>query len=199
MAEATYNLRALVAAALAAEGTAVSEQAARQYVQECLPPGGTGMSPYGEEHLLRLRMAIRLAAQYVPLREIARFLDRLPTPALRIVLERAPQARAPSEGDVVAYLERLLRGVPPAALMARDGPAPRTPAHAPAVAVARPRRAVARTEGQAAYSEWLRVSIDADVELLVRWRPGGERERLVERLAVVLREALAAEPRAEKP
>jgi hypothetical protein len=198
MPEISYSLSSLIAAALAAEGVSLGEHTARQYVQECLPaPAGT-VSPYSEDHVLRLRMVIRLAAQYVPLREIARYLDRLPSPALRIMLDRPLVPRSPAEGDVHAYLERLLRGVPPTAMLpilppvtsvaVPRPPAPQTP---------RARRAADRPATEPAYSEWLRVVVDPDVELLVRWQPGVGRQQMVERLAAALREALARDSATE--
>jgi hypothetical protein len=193
MAEIAYNLRSLIGAAREAEGTALGEHTARQYVAECLPPPTANMAaPYGEEHLLRLRLAIRLAAQYVPVREIARYLDRLSLPATRILLDRPPVPRSPAEGDVQAYLERLSRSIPSSALLPINSHGMSAQPRPPTAVQPRPKRNAARPVAEPEYSEWLRVVVDADVELLVRWRAGGGGQRLAERLAAAVREALAA-------
>src|SRR5258708_583614 len=115
MAEVAYSLRALIDAAATEERVSLSERAVRQYVAQGLLPSGRGGSAhipqYGEEHLLRLRMIIRLAAQYVPARDMQRFLDRLPAASQRALLERDPLVRLPTEGDAQAYLDRLTTGI----------------------------------------------------------------------------------------
>ena len=200
MAEVAYSLRALIDAAATDEHVNVSERAVRQYVAQGLLPSGRGGSAhipqYGEEHLLRLRMIIRLAAQYVPARDMQRFLDRLPSASQRTLLERDPLIRLPTEGDAQAYLDRLTTGV---RLQPDSTPAnpPDDPAKRPRPVVVLPRR----TERAAApaptvkseRSDWARVPIDSDVELLVRLYPGQDPQRLLDSLTQAVRIALKKE------
>jgi DNA-binding transcriptional MerR regulator len=201
MAEVAYSLRALIDAAAAEERVNLSERAVRQYVAQGLLPSGRGGSAlipqYGEEHLLRLRMIVRLAAQYVPARDMQRFLDRLPAASQRMLLERDPLVRLPTEGDAQAYLDRLTTGIrmqtesssanPP------DDPAKR---HRPVVILPRRAERAAAPPVQSAKPErtdWARLSIDPDVELLVRLAPGKDPQRLLDSLTQAVRAALKKE------
>lgn len=199
MAEVAYSLRALIDAAAAEEGVNLSERAARQYfAQGLMPPSrDTASGPrYGEEHLTRLRLIIRLAAQYVPARDMQRFLERLPAAGQRALLERAPLARAPSEGDTQAYLRRLTAGLrlyPGGGAVAAvpDDPAKR---QRPVVVLPkRAERAASAPAPGAERSDWARLSIDPDVDLLVRLHPGKDPRRLLDALAAAVQSALREE------
>jgi DNA-binding transcriptional MerR regulator len=201
MAEVAYSLRALIDAAAAEERVNLSERAVRQYVAQGLLPSGRGGSAhipqYGEEHLLRLRMIVRLAAQYVPARDMQRFLDRLPAASQRMLLERDPLVRLPTEGDAQAYLDRLTTGIRMQAESASANP-PDDPAKRPRPVIVLPRRAerAAAAPGQTAKPErtdWARLSIDPDVELLVRLAPGKDPQRLLDSLTQAVRAALKKE------
>jgi hypothetical protein len=92
----------------------------------------------------------------------------------------------------------LLRAVPPTAMLPISPPVTSVAApRLPTPPAPRARRAAARPATEPAYTEWLRVVVDPDVELLVRWRPGVGQQQLVERLAAALREALAGERASE--
>lgn len=197
--EVRYSLRELVAAATDAEGGPFDARAARDYINTgLLPPMRTATDqPYGEDHLLRLRLIIRLTRQYVPLKEIQRFLDRLSSAGLRGLLDRSSLVRFPSEGDAHVYLERLLATVPPTMRALAVGPHP-VPAVSPAPPAApRPRAISTRQSGMTARevqrSEWLHVAVDPDVELLVRMRSGYDAHKLASRLSEALLWALATE------
>ncbi|MGH2345627.1 MAG: MerR family transcriptional regulator [Chloroflexota bacterium] len=200
MAEVAYSLRALIDAAAAEEHVNLSERAARQYFALGLLPAGRGgsahMPQFGEDHLLRLRLIIRLAAQYVPTRDMQRLLERLPTASQRLLLERVPLVRLPTEGDAQVYLDRLTAGLrlhPDAA-----APEPRDdPAKRPRPVVVLPKRAEraagSAPAGQVERTDWARVHVDPDVELLVRLYPGQDPRRLLDSLAQAVRAALKKE------
>jgi DNA-binding transcriptional MerR regulator len=200
MAEVAYSLRALIDAAATEERVNLSERAVRQYVAQGLLPSGRGGSAhipqYGEEHLLRLRMIVRLAAQYVPARDMRRFLDRLPAASQRMLLERDPLVRLPTEGDAQAYLDRLTTGIRMQAESTSANP-PDDPAKRPRPVVILPRRAErAAAPVQSAKPErtdWARLSIDPDVEVLVRLAPGKDPQRLLDSLTEAVRAALKKE------
>ncbi|HXT38198.1 MAG TPA: MerR family transcriptional regulator [Chloroflexota bacterium] len=200
MAEVGYSLGALIDAAAAAEGVRLSERAARQYFAQGLLPPARGVhanSLYGEDHLLRLRLIIRLAAQYVPARDMLGFLDRLPTASQRAVLDRGPIARLPAEGDAQAYLQRLTAGLRMhqeggTAAAVPDDPAKR---QRPVVVLPkqRPDKVVPSAPPKIERSDWARVSVDPDVELLVRLFPGRDPQRLLDAMTEAVRAALRKE------
>ncbi len=198
MAEPGYSLRDLIAAASTAENMPLNERTTRQYIDEgLLPPprvrqAGGG---YGEDHLLRLRMVMRLSAQYVPVRDIQRFVERLPAAGLRALLDRSPVARSPSEGDAQTYLQRLSDGVRMQVLghaLQQDQDVP-TPRQVPAVVLPKRSARPAVSEGQAERSEWVRIAVDPDVELHVRLRPDLNQRRVLERLTQAVRAVLRDE------
>jgi DNA-binding transcriptional MerR regulator len=219
MAEAAYGLKDLVALAAAAEGMPLTERVARQYISDGLVPpalGTDGSMPFGEQHLLQLRLVMRLAAQYVPLREIQRYVDRLPAEGLRTLVNRPFPSRSPSEGDSQAYLTRLTRGLPPSLSahglfkdgIPKDGipTPPRTPMStarprglpnppaAPATAQPQPpANAPHHTKLRSARSAWTRVVVDPDVELHVRTTHDVGQQRLVDALVTAVQEVLATE------
>jgi DNA-binding transcriptional MerR regulator len=191
---------ALIDAAAMAEGVRLSERAARQYFAQGLMPPPRGVHAntlYGEDHLLRLRLIIRLAAQYVPARDMLGFLERLPLASQRAVLDRVPLARLPSEGDAQAYLQRLTAGL----RLHQDGgttsSVPDDPAkrQRPVVVLPRqrPEKAAPVPMPRVDRSDWARVSIDPDVELLVRLYPGRDPRRMLEALSEAVRTTLRKE------
>jgi DNA-binding transcriptional MerR regulator len=206
MAEIAYSLRDLVALASAAEGLPLSERVARQYIAEGLVPSAKatgGSKPYAEEHLLQLRLVMRLATQYVPLREIQRFVDRLPAEGIRSLVDRPLPARSPSEGDAQAYLTRLSRTLRPAlARQALFTGEIVTPSQPPTV-TPRPRglphpkplpsTAAAQGSAGVARSSWTRLVVDADVELHLRTGHDAGHQRLMDALVAAVQEVLATE------
>ncbi len=201
MAEVAYSLRGLIDAAATEEHVNLSERAARQYfAMGLLSPGRGGSAhipQYGEDHLLRLRLIIRLAAQYVPTKDMQRFLERLPSASQRLLLERVPLVRLPTEGDAQMYLDRLASGLrlhpDPTLAEPSDDPAKR-----PRPVVVLPKRAErnaaqAMPASQLERTDWARVKIDPDVELLVRLQPGRDPQRLLEALTQAVRAALIKE------
>jgi DNA-binding transcriptional MerR regulator len=192
MAEISYTLGDLIAAASAAERLTLSERVARQYVAEGLlaPPRGRGMTvAYAEQHLMQLRMVLRLASQYVPLPEIRRWMQTLSDGQLQALLDRPAVPRLPAEGDVQAYLARLLKTLPRA-------PSPATPRAPLRAAPPRaPRRAAAAPSPppapSAERSVWLRVSVSPEVELLVRARGSGVPAQTIDRLVAAVQAVLA--------
>lgn len=205
-AEVAYSLRDLVALASSAEGLPLSERVARQYIAEGLVPGAKatgGPKPYSEEHLLRLRLVMRLATQYVPVREIQRFVDRLPAEAIRALVDRPLPTRSPSEGDAHAYLTRLSRNLRPSlamqALFKGDIPARALPS----TATPRPRglpnakpqppTIAALPSSGVAQSTWTRLVVDPDVELHLRTGHDAGHQRLVDALVAAVQEVLETE------
>jgi DNA-binding transcriptional MerR regulator len=203
-AEISYSVRDLVALASAAEGLPLSERVARQYIAEgLLPPAHAkgGPKPYGEEHLLQLRLVLRLATQYVPLREIQRFVDRLPAEGVRALVDRPLPARSPSEGDAHAYLTRLSRGLRPSlalqALFRGENPTPSRST----TATPRPRGlpnpkqppTVVAPAGGLERSTWMRLVVDKDVELHLRTGEDSAHQRLVDALVAAVQEVLETE------
>jgi DNA-binding transcriptional MerR regulator len=142
---------------LAAHG-GVPVRTVRYYIAEGLLPGpgarGKGAA-YGQEHLLRLRLIRRLAAQRVPLAEMRDRLARLSYDDVRALLDeeerRAAELRraahAPSPRDYVsALLHRArearrppgVRPAPPSAGFADAAAAPAAAREAAAPAIAPP-------------------------------------------------------------
>ncbi|HVA89408.1 MAG TPA: MerR family transcriptional regulator [Chloroflexota bacterium] len=200
MPEVGYSLGALIDAAAAAEGVRLSDRAARQYfAQGLLPPprGAHANTLYGEDHLLRLRLIIRLAAQYVPARDMLGFLDRLPTASQRAVLDRVPVARLPAEGDAQAYLQRLTAGLRLHQDAGTTATVPDDPAkrQRPVVVLPkqRPDKAASTPPPRVDRSDWTRVNIDPDVELLVRLYPGRDPQRMLDAITEAVRAALRKE------
>lgn len=210
----TYSLADLIALVSSAEGIPLSERVVRQYIDDgLLPPcaRNLGMS-YTEDHLLQLRLVSRLAGQYIPTREIQRFMGRLSPDGLRYLVERPLPARSPSEGDAQAYLARLSRNVPSPLLSQGLFTGAISTARPPTVSP-RPRgipesvpqtgrlgQKLGATDSRAATgvtrSPWIRVSVDADVEINVRAN-GRDQKRLVDALVAAVQEVLAAEAGAE--
>jgi|GEM_PF-624602 len=212
----TYSLPDLISRASAAEGILLSERVVRQYIDEGLlpPPGPRGsIMPYCDDHLDQLRLVVRLAGQYVPAREIQRFMSRLSPDALRALLDRPMPARTPTEGDVQAYLARLTRGLPGAlsaqglfsGALAATRPASSRPSmvsalprgvsqalQQPARVEQRPRVVEDESPTSVSRSPWIHVSVDADVEIHVRAN-GHDQKRLVDSLIAAVQEVLAAE------
>jgi DNA-binding transcriptional MerR regulator len=209
-----YSLADLIALVSSAEGIPLSERVVRQYIDDgLLPPcaRNTGM-PYGEEHLLQLRLVSRLAGQYVPTREIQRFIGRLSADGLRYLVDRPLPARSPSEGDAQAYLARLTRNVP-SPLLSQGLFTGAISTARPSMVSQRPRGipepnaqtgrlghklgvADSRVATGVTRSPWIRVTIDADVEINVRAN-GHDQKRLVDALVAAVQEVLAAEGGAE--
>lgn len=194
MAVRSYTLHDLLAAASAAEGTPIADRTVQQYLEAGIvlpfPGGKTGV--FTEEQLLRLRLAVRLTAQYIPLREIRLFADRLSPRGLQLLVDRPTAARLPSEGDTRAYLERLLRSLGPGTLRPVDAaisPAPARPDGAN-VDQGSPETAAQPAGG----TTWLHVEVAPDVTLQVRLQPGGHHHP-VDQLVAALRAVLEAEAR----
>lgn len=196
MADVSYTLRDLIAAASAAERLTLGEHVIRQYVAEGLlaPPRGRGMTAaYAEEHLAQLRLVLRLASQYVPLPEIRRWMQTLTVGQLQALLDRPGVPRLPAEGDTQAYLARLLKTLPPAIGRAQAAtpsgvplraPPPRAPRRAAAIRPPDPAPAAERTV-------WLRVAVSAEVELLVRAHGAGLPAQTIDRLVAAVQAVLA--------
>ena len=75
-----YSLQELVDAASAAERLPASERVVGGYLAQGLlpPPRAAGAHTlFEDEHLIRLRLLLRLTAQYVPLPEAGRWLSAL--------------------------------------------------------------------------------------------------------------------------
>jgi DNA-binding transcriptional MerR regulator len=205
MAEITYSLKDLVSLAANAENMPLSERLARQYITDGLisaPRAKGGGMAYGPEHVLQLRLVMRLAAQYVQARDIQKFVGRLPLEGLHALVDRPLPPRSPSEGDANAYLTRLSRTLPPALItqtLFRDSilPAARSAAVTP-----RPRgiipseSSVPEAEARkprVERSSWLRATVDTDVEVHVRVQPGANSKRLVDALVAAIQDVLATE------
>lgn len=185
-----YSLQELVDAASAAERLPVSERAVGGYLAQGAlpPPRATGAHPlFGDEHLLRLRLLLRLTAQYVPLPEAGRWLSALDPAQVQALLDRPQLPRSPVEGDAHAYLTRLLSGI---ALGAASPP----PLSSLAVAAPRVRRgqraAPANTSVPVSRSEWLHIGVDADVQLMVRAGSARLDSATIERMIQALQRCL---------
>jgi DNA-binding transcriptional MerR regulator len=204
--EVTYSLKDLVALAAAAENLPLAERLARQYITDGLiaaPRTKGGGIAYSDEHLLQLRLVMRLASQYVHARDIQKFMGRLSPDGIRALVNGPAAPRLPSEGDANAYLTRLSRSVSTTLISpayARDVPG----------ALARPLGGTPRPRGLPAMdspkgpantqavtalerTSWQRVVFDADIELHVRMRQGSESKRLLDALVAAIQDTLASE------
>jgi DNA-binding transcriptional MerR regulator len=100
-----------------AEHVGVPVRTVRFYITEGIVPGPNARgraATYGEEHLLRLRLARELAEQRVPLAEIRERMARLSSADLRAVLadaqrDTAALSRKAQEPSPKAYLSALLQ------------------------------------------------------------------------------------------
>lgn len=217
--EISYSLADLLAQIAALEGVSLTERVVRQYLADGLLPAPSqrgGSMPYGEDHLVHLRLVARLSSQYVPPREIQRFVGRLSPDGMRSLVERPLPSRLPSEGDAQAYLNRLSRSLPSAltsqALFTGAFQSPQSPAGA-ALRQAGPtprqtgvksgpsadsstqelaQSARPKTSPRVSRSPWIRVTIDPDVEISVRAN-GHDQRRLVDALIAAVQEVLASE------
>lgn len=207
----SYSMQDLIVLVTAAEGVTLNERTVRQYMADGLLPAPAargGTMPYGEEHLLHLRLVARLAAQYVPARELQRFVGRLSPESVRALVDRPMPARLPSEGDAQAYLGRLSCGLP-SPLLAQGlftgaltasgrasnvSPLPRGIGPAPGKNAPARERAPreAAPSGQVTRSPWLRVTIEPDVEISIRAN-GHDQKRLVDALVSAVLVVLARE------
>ncbi len=210
--ELTYSLADLIAQVTALEGVVLTERVVRQYLADGLLPAPDqrgGSMPYGDDHLIHLRLVARLSGQYVPPRELQRFMARLSPDGMRSLVDRPLPSRLPSEGDAQAYLNRLSRSLPQALTgQALFTGAIQTPQR-PTSATPRPRgispspaadtstkelvqAAAPRVAPRVTRSPWIRVTIEPDVELSVRAN-GHDQKRLVDALIVAVQEVLASE------
>jgi DNA-binding transcriptional MerR regulator len=196
----------LVSLAATAENLPLSDRLARQYIADGLIPAprtkGGGIA-YGDEHLMHLRLVLRLASQYVQARDIQKFISRYSIEGLRALVDGPVSPRLPSEGDVAAYLTRLSRSVPPSHVMS-------APFRESIAAAARSVHATPRPRGISTVeapksptpasilpgverSSWLRVVIDPDIELHIRVRSNAESKRLVDSLVAAIQDVIATE------
>jgi hypothetical protein len=172
--------------------------------------------PYSEDHLVHLRLVARLSGQYVPPREIQRFVGRLSPDGMRSLVERPLPSRLPSEGDAQAYLNRLSRSLPstltgqalftgaiqsltrPAGQSAKAASAtPRPVGVKSAAAPDSPTQELKQSAASKATpavtrSPWIRVTVDPDVEICVRAN-GRDQRRLVDALIAAVQDVLASE------
>lgn len=190
MAQPRYTLHDLGDVASAAEGVPVAERALQRYVEERLIPPAivSGAAVYyRESHLLRLRLVLRLVQQYVPLGEIRRWLDGLDDSQVQALIGQPPVSRLPSEGDAQAYLARLTR-----AARGRDFPQqPFTPLGLHGTSAGS--TAAASLPPGASRSDWTRIALGDDVELLVR--AGSRASAVIEELVAVLQTVLPEDAR----
>ena len=217
--ELSYSLADLIAQVALSEGVSLSERVVRQYLADGLLPAPSqrgGSMPYGEEHLVHLKLVARLSGQYVPPREIQRFVGRLSPDGMRSLVERPLPSRLPSEGDAQAYLNRLSRSLPSmltsqalftGAIQSPQRPAGQSPKSAsatprpvgakPAAAPDSPTRELTQSAASkgappVARSPWIRVTVDPDVEISVRAN-GRDQRRLVDALIAAVQDVLASE------
>lgn len=187
----SYSLQELVDAASAAERLPVSERVVGGYLAQGLlpPPRARGAHTlFEDEHLLRLRLLLRLTAQYVPLPDAGRWLSALDPLQVQALLDRPQLPRLPGEGDAQAYLTRLLSGIV-------LGAAPPPPLASLAVAVPRARRgqraAPPATLVPVSRNEWLHIGVDADVQLMVRAGSARLGPATIDRMIQVLQRCLS--------
>lgn len=103
----TYDLKSL------AELTGVAPRTVHFYVQQGLlpPPDGAGRGArYSGIHRDRLRLIRRLQDQHLPLAEIRKHLDRIPSAMLSEVAAAAPPPKPKSAAD---YIRSVLGSSPP--------------------------------------------------------------------------------------
>ena len=201
MAEQGYTFEDLIAAAGSAEGVDLSERTTNQYIAEGLLPQprvSRNSAIYTEEHLLLLRLTVRLAAQYVPLKDIARCLDRLNPAQVRALLVRQSLPRLPSEGDAQAYLHRLLRSLPQslvanqtsgvldAYLPKKAKEVARTISIVPTPAPSTPLLPQAPAER----SDWVRITVHPDVEVMVRAKSSAASRQTLDHIVEAIQAAL---------
>jgi DNA-binding transcriptional MerR regulator len=210
--EVTYNLADLISQLATLEGVSLNERVVRQYLADgLLPAPGQrgGAKPYGEDHLVHLRLVARLSSQYVPPREIQRFVGRLSPEGMKSLVDRPLPSRLPSEGDAQAYLNRLSRSLPSMLISqalftgaiqtpprtAAATPRPRGVSPAPAADTPTKelvQAATPKTAPRAMRSPWIRVTVDPDVEISVRAN-GHDQKRLVDALIAAVQDVLANE------
>lgn len=185
-----YSLQELVDAASAAERLPASERVVGGYLAQGLlpPPRAAGAHTlFEDEHLIRLRLLLRLTAQYVPLPEAGRWLSALAPTQVLAVLDRPQLPRSPGEGDAQAYLTRLLSGT-------AQGAGPPPPPASLAVSAPRVRRGQRATPLPASVpvsrSQWLHIGVDPDVQLMVRAGSARLNAATIERMIAALQRCL---------
>lgn len=157
----------------------ISVRTIRFYIAEGLLPGpdSRGRGPgYGEDHLLRLRLARRLVDRHLPLAEVRDRLAGLSLDDLRALLtEEDQQAQRRRGASPRAYVSELLEQ----ARGARRAPAPPPPQLAAAARVA---PLLKRAEPPPPSASWRRFDLVDGVELHVRTDVERQQSALIRRL-----------------
>ncbi len=165
-----------------AEAAGVSPRTIRYYTAEGLLPASDTRGKYvlyTEDHLLRLRLVLRLKELHLPLSEIAARMEHLSTAQVQQLLEEHDQHdRSQHDSSAADYIAQVLAGEssrskrPPA----RREPAPRPAPPAPALQPA-PQP-----------EPWRRLKLGPDVELHYREPTSTQARERIERLERVARQ-----------